>query len=157
MRTVYRWYGQAAARLGCNPAVVGVGIVLLAFTYIGGAAIYQHRSQVITAGRFAAAFALAFAAAALLAKAAHTVSMAEGSHYQIVPVPEAERAAAPAEPETGPVRVDRPGEPVHSYTLRTPAETAAMTADADALAGDDTGIVVGADGTVYELTGEERL
>ena len=31
-----------------------------------------------------------------------------------------------------------------------------MTADADTLAEDDTGIVVGADGTVYELTGEER-
>ena len=156
MRAVYRWYSRASARLSCNPAVVGVGIVLLAFTYIGGAAIYQHRSQVITDGRFAAALVLALAAVALLAKAAHTVSMAEGSHYQIVPVPEAERAAAQAEPETGPVRVDRPGEPVHSYTLRTAAETAAMTADADTLAEDDTGIVVGADGTVYELTGEER-
>ena len=101
MRAVYRWYSRASARLSCNPAVVGVGIVLLAFTYIGGAAIYQHRSQVITAGRFAAALVLALAAVALLAKAAHTVSMAEGSHYQIVPVPEAERAAAQAEPETG--------------------------------------------------------
>ena len=47
MRAVYRWYSRASARLSCNPAVVGVGIVLLAFTYIGGAAIYQHRSQVI--------------------------------------------------------------------------------------------------------------
>jgi hypothetical protein len=148
MQAVYRWYARSCTRLGCNPAFIAVAIVVLAFAYVGSAALYQHRSQLITAGRFALAFALALAAVALLAKAAHTVAAAEGNHCDLAPAPR-------PEPVPRPVRVERPGEPAHSYTLRTPAETAAMTADADALAEDDTGIVVSADGTVYELMGEE--
>ena len=147
MRAVYRWYCRSTRGAQCSPAAVAAAVIILAVIVIGAPALAHHRAQVLTVLRAAAAVSLAVISAGILLQVAQMISRVTGTHTDTLPEP---GEAAPARParDRRPAPVAVPG--LHpAYTLR-PAERAEMTAEADTLARDGTGITVSEDG-IYDL------
>jgi hypothetical protein len=182
MKALYRAYCRSCTQANCAPYVMlgcAVIVILLAF---GVSSAGQHVAQLIMIGRDIAAGALTGLAAVIGVRACRAVAAATGSHYsyriRVLPVPAPGHLTAgesgDGTPVTVPVPVRAPareGQPAFTYTLHEPlehvpgksdlitplaADLAEMGADADALADDSSGIVVGADGAVYELIGGEE-
>jgi len=144
MKAAYSCFTRATRQAQCSPLALAAGVVVLAFVAIGAPALAQHRAQIVAVLRGAAAASLALASAAVLAAAARMVAGTTGAHTDTLPEP---GEAAPAR-DRRPAPMAVPG--LHpAYTLRP----AGMAAEADALAEDDTGIVVSEKGDIYETAG----
>ena len=152
MNRLYRAYCRSCTRASCSPVATGLAIAVVFLAVAGIKAdswARGHMAQIVHAAWIAAAVIMTSGACLLLLLAARIVLAAAGRHTGTLPLPVPEPQARPAPVPAEPA-------PAGSYTWRIhPAERAEMTADAEALAGDDTGIVVSERGDIYELAGAD--
>ena len=165
MRTLYRRYCRSATAVPCSPLPVVAGVLLLAAAYITIPAVLSHRAQILAVLRDVAAVALVLAAAGLLTVMTRRIAACEGQHTDVLPGDEPETVTESVQrwlsddEKAGLVHRGRNGSwkagaRPGDYTWRVrPADAAAMTADADAFADRETGVVVSEDGDIYELAG----